>query len=73
MKQITGEERKNLVNQVMAAIDAYGEKHSLAVECGAEYVWQSDEAQVDALNLVGNIFDIYAGYYGPEEEEADNG
>lgn len=30
---------------------------NLIVECGGEYIMQDDEAQVDALQLVCDIFD----------------
>lgn len=43
--------------EIMALLAEYIEKHPLAVECGGEYIMQDDEAQVDALNLVCNIFD----------------
>ena len=39
-------------------ITEYSEKHELAMECGSEYIMQNDEAQVDALDLVCNMFDI---------------
>ena len=45
------------VEEVMALLAGYIEKHPLAVECGGEYIMQNDEAQVDAINLVCNIFD----------------
>lgn len=35
----------------------YLAKHPLAIECGSEYIGQSDEAQVDAIQLVCDIFD----------------
>lgn len=43
--------------EVMVLLAEYIEKHPLAVECGGEYIMQDDEAQVDAINLVCNIFD----------------
>lgn len=39
-------------------INDYAEKHELAMECGGEYIMQNDEAQVDGLELVCEIFDI---------------
>lgn len=39
-------------------IKDYAEKHDLAMECGSEYIMQDDEAQIDALDLVCNMFDI---------------
>ena len=41
----------------MKIISKYAEKHPLAVECGSEYIYQSDKAQVDAIELVADIFD----------------
>jgi len=43
--------------EIMALLAGYIEKHPLAVECGGEYIMQDDEAQVDALQLVCDIFD----------------
>lgn len=45
--------------EIMKLIEKYAKKHELAKECGAEYIFQSDRAQEDALELVGNIFDLY--------------
>lgn len=44
----------------MDLIDGYAKKHNSAKECGSEYIYQSDEAQIDALELVADIFDLYA-------------
>ncbi len=46
--------------KIMDLIDGYAKKHNLAKECGSEYIYQSDEAQIDALELVADIFDLYA-------------
>lgn len=43
--------------EVMLLLADFMEKHPLAVECGSEYIMQSDKAQVDALQLVCDIFD----------------
>lgn len=43
--------------KIMTLLMEYIEKHPLAIECGGEYIMQDDEAQVDALKLVCNIFD----------------
>ena len=45
------------MNDVMRLIEEYAKKHPLAMECGSEYISQSDRAQVDALKLVYDIFD----------------
>lgn len=43
--------------KVMLLLANFIEKHPMAIGCGSEYIMQSDEAQVDALELVCNIFD----------------
>ncbi len=43
--------------KVTELIEAYAKKHELAAECGSEYIYQNDEAQIDALDLVADIFD----------------
>lgn len=45
------------MNKLKALILEYAKKHELAVECGSEYIYQNDDAQVDALDLVCAIFD----------------
>lgn len=44
---------------IIGLIDEFAEKHELAKECGAEYIYQSDRAQIDAIELVAKIFDLY--------------
>ncbi|MCM1045269.1 MAG: hypothetical protein NC321_14805 [Clostridium sp.] len=46
--------------KIMQLIEKYSQKHDLARECGGEYIYQNDQAQVDAINLVADIFDLYA-------------
>ena len=41
----------------MVLLAGYIEKHPLAAEYGSEYIMQDDNAQVDALQLVCDIFD----------------
>lgn len=60
-----------MVNRIMDSIEHYADKHNLAVECGAEYIFQNDKAQVDALNLTGDIFNIISEYYSSDEEEEE--
>lgn len=43
------------MEDVMRLIEEYIEKHPLAVQVGGEYISQSDEAQVDAIELVCKI------------------
>lgn len=42
---------------VMLFLANFIEKHPLVIECGSEYIMQSDKAQEDALRLVCDIFD----------------
>ena len=35
----------------------YLDKHPTVKECGGEYIYQDDEAQIDALELVADIFE----------------
>lgn len=44
----------------MKLIEWYSERHSCAKELGSEYINQDDEAQVDAIELTGKIFDLFA-------------
>ena len=45
------------MNKLKEFILEYANAHELAVECGSEYIYQNDDAQVDALDLVCAIFD----------------
>lgn len=45
------------MEEIKALIAGYAERHPLAEECGGEYIWQNDEAQEDAIQLVADIFD----------------
>lgn len=38
-------------------IKQYAFDHESAINCGSEYICQSDEAQIDAIDLVCDIFD----------------
>lgn len=49
-----------MTEKIMNLIERYAEKHKLAKECGGEYIWQSDDAQENAIELVCDIFDLYA-------------
>ena len=55
----------NIENKIMDLINKYGKKYELAKTYGSEYIYQSDIAYIDAINLVAEIFDLYAA----EEEE----
>lgn len=43
--------------ELLVLIAGYMEKHPSAKELGGEYVYQDDEAQEDAIELVANIFE----------------
>ncbi len=45
---------------IMGLIADYAEEHELAKSCGSEYITQNDWAQEDALQLVCDIFDLFA-------------
>ena len=45
------------MEEIKALIAGYVERHPLAEECGSEYIWQDDQAQKDAIQLVADIFD----------------
>ena len=45
--------------KIIKLIDTYAEKHKLAKALGSEYINQDDKAQVEAIELVGRIFDLF--------------
>ena len=45
------------IDKLKELILEYANTHELSVECGSEYIYQNDNAQVDALDLVCAIFD----------------
>ena len=45
------------MEEIKALIAGYVERHPLVEECGSEYIMQNDEAQVEAIQLVCDIFD----------------
>lgn len=51
---------RKTAQKIMDEIGEYANTHVAAKSIGAEYIWQDDEAQVDAIELVGKIFDIFA-------------
>ena len=56
------------IGKIMELLGKYNKKHPLALVCGAEYIMQNDEAQEDALELVGDIFDILSKENNKETE-----
>ena len=61
--------------ELLALIALYAEKHPSVVEVGGEYIMQNDKAQVDALELVCNIFDCMqeAEQFGTDINVGSNG
>lgn len=55
-------------DKIMKLIEEYANTHDLAKECGSEYIYQSDTARTDAINLVSDIFDLYANMQGNNME-----
>ena len=49
---------KQSLVRIINIIKKYADEHELAIKRGGEYIMQNDEAQVDALDLVYNIFNI---------------
>lgn len=40
-------------------VNKYLNNHPLAKQIGGEYIYQNNKAQVDAINLVSDICDLY--------------
>lgn len=51
---------RKTAQKIMDEIEEYANVHDSAKSIGAEYIWQNDKAQVDAIELVGKIFDLFA-------------
>lgn len=49
---------KQSLVRIINIIKKYADEHEFATKCGGEYIMQNDEAQVDALILACNIFNI---------------
>ena len=43
--------------KITKLVEEFAKKHPLAKECGGEYIYQDDDAQADAIQLVSEIFD----------------
>lgn len=56
---MTGMEQKARREDTEDLLNAFFKKHPLAKECGGEYIYQNDEAQVDALELVADICGLW--------------
>lgn len=56
-------------NKVFLLIERFvNESGNIALECGSEWMFQSDSGQVSGLELAGNILDKLEDYAEPEEE-----
>lgn len=60
IEEVTEENNTDITEEIMNLIEEFAKVHDLAKECGSEYISQDDNAQVDSLELVCNIFDLYA-------------
>lgn len=45
------------IEEIIELIAEYVYRHPLVEECGSEYIYQNDKAQIDAIQLVADIFD----------------
>lgn len=56
--------------KVMNLIKNYVSKHgNIALSCGGEWMYQDDNGQVDALELVSSILDSLSKYANEDEED----
>lgn len=53
---------------VIFKICEFEKVHNLSLECGSEWLFQSDKGRIDALDLVGNILDELQEYSSYEGE-----
>lgn len=60
IEEVTEENDTDITEEIMNLIEEFAKVHDLAKSCGGEYISQDDNAQVDSLELVCNIFDLYA-------------
>ena len=61
-------EDKYLQN-VIELIDKYVDKHGdVALICGGEWMYQDNEGQVDALELVSDILDVLKDFADDEDD-----
>lgn len=47
----------NDIEEIIELIAEYEYRHPLVKECGSDYIYQNDKAQIDAIQLVADIFD----------------
>ena len=70
-KEVEDKKEPEIEDKISELITKYASKHDLAKSCGSEYIYQSDSAQVDAIELVSKIFDLYASQEEEEDESRD--
>ena len=56
------------VEMLTSQIEGYANRYPRAVTCGADYIYQNDDARTDALDLVAQIFEHIAEDSEEEEE-----
>lgn len=61
---------QDLLECVLMPLIKFCKKHEfIALSCGSEWLYQDDEAQADALELLGTILDKLSGYAEDIENE----
>lgn len=50
---------ESVMKEICKLISDYCEKHPAAPRCGSEYVYQNDNANIDAVELVAEIMDVF--------------
>ena len=57
-------------HKIFKLIEKYVNKHgNISLACGGEWMYQDDDGQVDALELVSDILDNLSDYAEPEDDE----
>lgn len=63
VKEIFETNKETCVKDVFSLIDKFVDKHGdIALSYGGEWLYQDDEGQIDALELVSDILDILGQY-----------
>lgn len=63
IKEIFETNKGTCVKDVFSLIDKFVDKYEdIALSCGGEWLYQDDEGQIDALELVSDILDILGQY-----------
>ena len=58
------------IEDVFKLIEQYVKQHgNLVLSCGSEWMYQDDDGQVDALELMGNILDRLSMFASTNDEE----